>query len=313
MIAANLGLLVTMVAWGSLIPVLNQLLPTWDPYFLSAARYALAAPIFVLLLLVLEPRSRAVRAVASWRVWLLGAVGIGVFAPLYTAGIALANPVTAAILGATGPVVAALVAWAAYRVPFDRGLTSAILLTAAGGALATYQPSAAGAGFELRGGEALIFLASACWSWYSLAAQRWLHGHSQLRITGMTMLPGTVVAVGIYLLAAALGAADLPPALPVRGLDLGLFAWMVAGPVVAGVFLWNYGVRMLGVVVASVFLNLAPVVAISITAALGTWPTAPQLAGGALVLGGVLSAQRRGRAAPANPRRAAADREPPAC
>ena len=74
MIAANLGLLVTMVALGSLIPVLNHLLPTWDPYFLSAARYALAAPIFVLLLLVLEPRSRAVRAVASWRVWLLGAV-----------------------------------------------------------------------------------------------------------------------------------------------------------------------------------------------------------------------------------------------
>ena len=74
MIAANLGLLVAMVAWGSLIPVLNHLLPTWDPYFLSAVRYVLAAPIFILLLLVLEPRSRAVRAVALRRVWLLGAV-----------------------------------------------------------------------------------------------------------------------------------------------------------------------------------------------------------------------------------------------
>jgi len=179
--------------------------------------------------------------------------------------------------------------------------------------LATYQPSAAGPGFELHGGEALILLASACWSWYSMAAQRWLRGYSQLRITGLTMLPGAVAAAGIYLLAAALGAADLPPALPVRGLDLGLFAWMVAGPVVAGVFLWNYGVRMLGVVVASVFLNLAPVVAISITAALGTWPTAPQLVGGALVLGGVLAAQRRDRAASANPRTAAAGRPPPAC
>ena len=40
MIAANLGLLLTMIAWGSMIPALNLLLATWDPWFLAAVRYA---------------------------------------------------------------------------------------------------------------------------------------------------------------------------------------------------------------------------------------------------------------------------------
>ena len=122
--------------------------------------------------------------------------------------------------------------------------------------IATYDPSGPGGPFALRGGEILIVGATACWAWYSLMAQRWLAGWSQLRITGMTIATGSVASVAIYLLAALAGLAPLRPAVPRAALDMALFSWMTIGPVILGFFLWHYAVRKLGFVVASLFLNL---------------------------------------------------------
>ncbi|HET6223409.1 MAG TPA: EamA family transporter [Dongiaceae bacterium] len=295
MLGANLGLLLTMFAWGSMIPAVNIMVQTWDPYFLTAARYIAAAPILLLLLALVEPGRRGGPSVASWRLWLLGTVGIGIFSPLFILGIAHSNPVTAAVLAAAGPVITAIVAWLSFRVPMERGLVPAILFAVVGGLLATYDPNVVGAPFDLRGGEVLILLASACWAWYSLAAQRWLAGWSQLRITTMTMSCGGVVAVIVFLLFGAFGVAPLPPTIPLSAQDLGLFTWMTLGPVIMGFFLWNYGVRKLGILVASLFLNLTPVAAILITAALGTYPTATQILDATLVVAGVLQSQLRYR------------------
>lgn len=288
---ANVGLLVTAFAWGSQIPVLTELFERWDPYFLAAIRYVLAVPVLLAVLVVLEPRGRLLRPLAEGRLWLLG-LALGLFVPLYTLGIAHADPNTAAILGSTGPAVAAIVAWSCFRLPFDRSMIPAILLAMAGAVLATYNPDAAGGAFDLRGGEALILLATASWAWYSYAAQRWYGHWSQLRISSLTMMPGTVVTVAVCLLAGALAGEALPTAAP-DALDAGLIAWMTLMAVVAGILGWNYGVRHLGVVVASLFLNLVPVFAILIITIMGTPPTTPQLLGAALVLAGVLQSQLR--------------------
>ena len=63
--------------------------------------------------------------------------------------------------------------------------------------------------------------------------------------------------------------------------------------VIAGLLGWNYGVRQLGVVVASLFLNFVPAFTILITTLQGRPPTTMQLLGGALVLAGVLQSQLR--------------------
>lgn len=306
MLTANLGLLLTMIGWGSMIPLLNLLFERWDPWFLAAVRYGAAAPL-LLLLLVLTERRRPPAQVAAWRIWLLGAIGIGAFAPLYTLGVAHAHPVTAAIISAAGPAVAALVARLGFGLPLDRRMGPAILLAFAGATLATYDPARAGGPFDLRGGEALLLLASACWAWYSLAAQRWLKGCSQLRITGLTVAPGAVVILLAYAAARLAGAADALPPLPRGAADQAMFAWMILVPVVAGTLLWNFGVRTLGLVVAALFLNLIPIAAVAITAAIGIAPSLNQLLGGALVLAGVIQAQLRQmlarRAAAAGPPR----------
>jgi drug/metabolite transporter (DMT)-like permease len=289
---ANIGLLVAAFGWGSQIPILNELFARWDPYFLAAARYVLAVPLLLAILVVLEPSGVILRPLRDQRVWLLG-LALGAFVPLYTLGVAHADPNTAAIVGSTGPAVAAIVGWACFGLPFDRRMVPAIVLAMAGGILATYSPNAAGGAFDLRGGEILILLASACWAWYSLAAQRWLAQWTQLRISCITMVPGAVVSVVVYLAAALAGSAALPPPAPTGALDVGFFAWMTIMAVIAGLLGWNYGVRQLGVVVASLFLNFVPVFTILITTLQGQPPTTMQLLGGALVLAGVLQSQLR--------------------
>jgi len=295
----GLSLLFVALTWGTMIPALNLLLSTWDPYFLAAARYLLAAPILLACLYLREPQRRTVPGVARWRLWLLGAVGIGSFAPLFTLGVAHANPVTAAIVSSTGPAVGALVAWLFFRIPVDRATIPAIVLAILGCGLATYDPEAAAGGFEIRGGEILMILATACWAWYSQAAQRWLAGWSQLRITAATTGTGSVAATVIYIAASLLGAAHLPPAPPSSPLDVVVLAWVVLVLICVGVIAWNYGVNRAGIVVAMLYLNLTPIVAIAITAMLGTTPRPLQIAGGALVIAGVLQAQLRRLRAPA--------------
>ena len=125
---------------------------------------------------------------------------------------------------------------------------------------------------------------------------RWADGFEpsvqHARFWGPTVLVSAALTLAV--IAALVGLAPLRPTIPHAALDLGLFSWMTIGPVVLGFFLWHHAVRKLGFVVASLFLNLTPVVAILVTAvALKVYPAPLQLLGGALVLVGVLQSQLR--------------------
>jgi drug/metabolite transporter (DMT)-like permease len=139
---------------------------------------------------------------------------------------------------------------------------------------------------QLRGGEPLVLIASSLWAWYSLAIHRWLGGWSQLRKAANTMAHGALPLILGYFLARHFGWAQALPAWP-EGWDLGIFLWMIAGSVVVGLLLWNFGVAKTNLVIASLYLNLAPIIAIGILAASGEPPRLGQVAGGALVIGGV--------------------------
>ncbi len=70
-------------------------------------------------------------------------------------------------------------------------------------------------------------------------------------------------------------------------------AWIVVVLVAIGLIAWNHGVNRSGIVVALIYLNMMPVVAIAITALLGTPPRLFQIVGGGLVIAGVLQSQLR--------------------
>jgi drug/metabolite transporter (DMT)-like permease len=282
----NLALIAVAVAWGTMIPVISYLAQTWDPFFLGAVRYVCGVPVLFAALWLAEGFARPAVRPAVWRALLPGWLGLGGFAFIFTIGVAHANPVIAAVLGAANPVIAAVVGGVIFRIPFDRRLTPAVVLAVVGCALATIDWSGGSLSLELRGGEPLVLIASGLWAWYSIAIHRWLGGWSQLRKAANTMAHGAVPLIVGYFLARELGWAQASPAMP-TGWDLGIFVWIIAGVVVIGLLLWNFGVAKTNLVIASLYTNLVPVVAIALLAIGGAAPTLAQIAGGALVIGGV--------------------------
>jgi drug/metabolite transporter (DMT)-like permease len=280
----NLALIAVACAWGTMIPVITHLAKTWDPFFLGAVRYIGGVPLLYAALWLTEGFARPTTRPAIWRALVPGWVGLAGFAFIFTIGVAHSNPVIAAVLGAANPVIAAVIGGVFFRIPFDRRLTPAVILAVVGCALASVDWL--NFSLELRGGEPLVLIASSMWAWYSIAVHRWLDGWSQLRKAANTMAHGAVpLAIG-YFLARELGWAQAVPAMP-TGWDLGIFLWVIAGVVVVGLLLWNFGVAKTDLVIASLYTNLVPVIAIVLLAIGGAAPTLAQVAGGALVIGGV--------------------------
>ncbi|WP_395016386.1 DMT family transporter [Dongia sp.] len=290
--AGTAGLLLLAVLWGTMVPTISHLLKAWDPLFLAAVRYLGGGPA-LLPILLLRGRSAAAPAqpVGFWKITLLGAVGIGGYAGLYTLGVAHSNVVTAAILSAASPAVATITDRVIFGRRLDRRMLPGLSLAIIGCVVATVDFSRAGNPFDLRGGELLMLAAFACWSWYSTAAQRWLGGWSQVRISCVTMTVGGVALTVVYLIVAGLGGVPFPPAAPGSTEDLLVLLWLVLALVSFGVLLWNFGVKRSGVVTASLYLNLTPIVAILILSLGGTTPNLQQVIGGAMVILGILWAE----------------------
>ena len=168
----------------------------------------------------------------------------------------------------------------------------------AGGVLAAW--GGGGEAGAFRGGELLVLAAVTVFTWYSLGAQHWMGGLGQLGISAITMMLGCLTMVALLPLLVLLDVArpgldagrplDRLPPVPGRRSRL-----LLAVPVALG--------REQGrVTIASIYANLVPVVVVAIRMVQGQPPTAAQLAGGALIVAGVLLAQLL----PARPRRAAA-------
>jgi drug/metabolite transporter (DMT)-like permease len=290
--AGTAGLVLLAVLWGTMVPTISHLLKTWDPLFLAAVRYLGGGPALLpILLLMGRNGSGPQRHVGPWRIALLGTVGIGGYAGLYTLGVAHSNVVTAAILSAASPAVATITDRVIFGRRLDRRMLPGLTLAILGCVFATVDFSRAGNPFDLRGGELLMLAAFTCWSWYSTAAQRWLGGWSQVRISCVTMTVGGVALTIVYLIVAMLGGMPFPPPAPASGEDWLVLLWLILALVSFGVLLWNFGVKRSGVVTASLYLNLTPIVAILILSLGGTLPNLQQVIGGGMVIAGILWAE----------------------
>jgi drug/metabolite transporter (DMT)-like permease len=283
------AILVTVLLWGSLIPFLNMLLAEFDAFTLSLLRYGIATAI--LASFVLLRRGSYILAVLPIRkALLLGAGGIAGFTTFYTLGIRFSDPGTAVVVNAATPIVSAVFAALIYRAPMEKGAGVALIIVALGGVVASIGRQSGG-GLGFRGGELLFVAAAFCWAWYSINAQRWLGHLRQSELTAVTMMSACLALALVCLGAVALGEARWPIAMTTR--LLGLIAFVGLGATLIGVMCWNFAVARLGIVVASLYLSLLPVVGIVTVAALGTPPSTLQLVGGVLVMTGIVQLHLR--------------------
>jgi drug/metabolite transporter (DMT)-like permease len=285
---ASAGLVLTAFLWGTMVPFTGSLLATLDPLVIAAARYAIAVPVLFGLAALMERQADPMPAIPWGRVLLLGGPGMAGFAACYTYGIRWSDPVTAAIILAINPVVSVVLAWALDGVRTGPKLLGGIALATSGSIVAGLaRPNAGGGSFH--GGELLLVGGSMLWTWYSLRAQTWLAGRGigQIRLTALTTGASALWLAVALAAAAALGHAHLPATVPTP-LVVAQVLWLGVLATGAAIVFWNAGVSTIGVPLASLFVNLAPLFAIAISTLFGFVPTAGQLVGAAIVIAGVL-------------------------
>lgn len=286
-IIANLGFLFMVVIWGAMFPALERILRTWDVFSATAGRHTLAVATLLIALSIRE-RSIPVHRRLPWgRLLLLGFFGMTVTALLTTLSVHFSSGASAAITSATNPITSALTARLLHRVPLLPGIVIGSVLSTAGGLISILGGNSAGV--KLRGGELLLIVANVLWTWYSMMAQRWLAGYSQLHISGLTALTGLIGLYAVIAVVGGTGMADFHIDLSPEPFLLLIFAGAVS--VAVGNSLWHFGVSRVGVMIAAMYSNLIPIVAVMISFWAGTKPTAAQLVGAAVIIAGVLCAQ----------------------
>ncbi len=287
-LAANGGLALCMVMWGGAFPVIEELLITWDVVLNTTVRMGCGAAILVCVFLVTE-RGTILKGPVPWRhVFLLGTLGFGVNSIVFTAGVANAGGANAAMVAALAPIIGAIAA----RVINGERLRRSTMIAAAiaiVGCLVVVLARMREVG-EFRGGALLVLIAISLWTWYSIQAQRWLAGWSQVRIAAFTATAGVLVMALFAVIGISLGLVGTRTDFSTPSLLM--IAYLATTSNGAALVLWSNGVKVLGVTVATLFSNTIPVVAVIISFLIFDRPPLPlELVGGAIVIAGVLYGQ----------------------
>lgn len=275
-----------------MIPVLAALAQHYDKWLLSLVRYLLGIPVLWLAVMFSVRPVVVPTPLRFGRLFWLGAA-MAVFSVLYTFGVAHSHPATSAIVLMCGPIWATLLSRLMTGSATPRGFFVTLAMVVPGGILVVLgTPGRMTGGFGLQGGEILLLVAQLLWNWYSIRAQQWLSDRGQIALSALTTSVASVLLVFVCGVVWATSGLDLPARAP-TALEVAMILWIGVLGVAAAILLWNTGVSLVGVPVASLFSNSAPVFAIGIAALMGSEPSYLQLVGGAIVLGGIAQLQIR--------------------
>lgn len=289
---ADLLLFTVAIIWGVNVVVVKTALTELAPLPFNSLRFTLSALLCWAVLRASGGKLLPERA-DFLRIMVLGLVGHGLYQALFIQGTNLTSAGNTALLLATIPVwVAALAALTRAEAtgPF---VWLGIGLSIAGIVLVTLGGSK---GVTLGGntwqGDAMLVGGTFFYAYYTLKCKDLLKKYSALQFTTWTMTAG----------AAALLFFSLGPLATQNWRAVGLAGWgglvySAALAIVAGNFVWTYGVQKLGAARTAIYNNLTPVTAMIMGYLfLEEAVTLPQVAGAALIIAGLYLTRHRGKA-----------------
>jgi drug/metabolite transporter (DMT)-like permease len=288
---ATLGVLfatTTALVWGGQFVVGKSALQTIDAFPLSTVRYALAAALWLLVLVALEGRGSLRLDGRGWRLFWLGTLGFAGFNLFAYTGLAHARPETASLIVALGPLLTALVLWHRTKVRPARATFALLGVALLGVALVVSagHPSSILHG-ALGWGEVLVLAGVLSFILYSLGAAEFA-SYSPLRYTALTASLGWLTIAGATLVAIATGLVAAPTAAQLTSVWPQIAYLAIPGAFVA-VLTWNAAIKAIGPQNAVLFSNLIPVTTFAIEIARGYRPNAAELLGAALTIGALVA------------------------
>jgi drug/metabolite transporter (DMT)-like permease len=284
----------TVLFWGmsfvSSKTILNSGVP---PMTMVCIRFVIATVILNLLLRRIEPGAR-LRKDDLLPLAVSGLFGVTVYFFFESRGIKLTSASHASLIIAVIPVITVTAEAILFRARITPVTGLGIALSVLGVAAVVYRPGAPPGTGSLAGD---LFMFGACLSWvaYILLSKNLHQRLSDLAITAYQSLFGTVALIPLALLEMN----HWVPITLLAGLNLAYLAVFCSA---LTNFLYIYALSALGPIAVSPYINLIPVVGVLGGVILLGEPIAwTQVAGGAVIVGGVLMVSRRqaasGRAA----------------
>ena len=286
--------LLAALCWGAMFPIAASAMHHVDPFPLTAIRYGVAVPVWIVLLVALEGR-RALRTDGrTLELFVLGSLGFAGFNLLSYLGLQHTRPQDAALIVAAQPLLTVLVLWLTAKQSPARATLVAMAVALAGVVLVISRGHVSNVAHG-SGGDVLILVGAVGWVFYTLGARRFA-GFSPLRYTTLTAAGGTLTIFAATAAVTATGAEALPGAGALGAAWLQIVFVIFMGGVVA-VMAWNEGIRRLGPPNGALFINLVPVVAFAVAIGQGYVPGGYEIAGALVTVLALVAANLAGRQA----------------
>jgi drug/metabolite transporter (DMT)-like permease len=269
-----------------MFPVMTSALKHIDPFTFTCLRYAIAGVVFLIALVAFEGRAGLkLRGERIGLAWFFGTAGFAGFQFLVFLGqkmLGATGALIASIMMATMPMLSYLVNWVVRKVAPPAVSLAFVVLSFAGVTLVITKGDLVGLFTQPQnfGADGLIILGALCWVIYTIGGSffpQW----SPVKYTTMTTGLGLISAVAITAVLLATGAVAVPTAGAV-GSILPELAYMSLVAGFAGVLFWNMGNKILTALNGVLFMDIVPITAFVVSAALGTVPAPMQIVGGSV-------------------------------
>jgi len=271
----------TAIFWGANFVLAGPILAVLSPQWAAAFRFMLGALLmFAISGMRREDLFGLLRRNASAYL-LLGFVGITVFNLLFFYGLQTTSANNAALIMGLNPLLTTLLAAAFLgEKPSVRHLIALPVALVGVAIVISHGSFHKLLALHIAHGDLLILIASLSWAIYNVMVKRYMPKGSSIVNTTWILVAGA-----IFLTVIAISNGDHIGTPDLKAV-IAMAAMVICGTILAYLF-WGIGIERLGAARTAIFLNLVPVSAMLMSAALGTPPTAAQLIGGLLVVGGI--------------------------
>lgn len=287
--SADIALLGVVLMWGINIPVMKHGVGLMDRLGFNALRLTLSAIVLGIMVLM-EPRKRVEGT--PWHKVLMVAVLSGfIYQLTFAIGIEKTLGGNTALILSLTPMWTALIALLFGIEKLRKLAVAGLVLTCIGGGVVAFAPTKMNLGADYFEGNMLILTASFMWAVASVLSKPLFQ---YVTPTTLAFLSASVTLPAHY----AVAGGEIMNSLEVVRSDQTALRCVVYSGLFSTGFayaLWNYGVRNVGPSHASIYQNLVPIIALtSGWVILNEVIGGTQLAGGLLILGGLIL-MRRGR------------------